>query len=153
MKLVKLDEVIDPTADLERLPSLEGEPPSGAWGFASDPGHYDFYGTQCVKDLNIAQVVFSDDGASSLTIRFERNEWKHESGLTVRYRDVAALLIDVDETSSLGPKRLGSVILDEVLPHERGCRHEIAFTGGSIVGVCADLDAAWQPMEVVDPPG
>jgi hypothetical protein len=48
---VKIDEVIDPTAYLEQLPSFEAEFPPGAWAFASDPGHYDFYATKCVKDL------------------------------------------------------------------------------------------------------
>ncbi|MFJ1865213.1 hypothetical protein ACIOD1_11330 [Streptomyces sp. NPDC088097] len=34
------------------------------------------------------------------------------------------------------------MVLDEVLTHPNGCRHEIAFWEGSLV-VCRDLDASW----------
>jgi hypothetical protein len=36
-----------------------------------------------------------------------------------------------------------TVMLDEITPHEDGCRHEIALTDLSIIVHCADLRAVW----------
>jgi hypothetical protein len=35
--------------------------------------------------------------------------------------------------------------LDEILPHEHGCSHEIKMINGLITVVCADLTATWIP--------
>jgi hypothetical protein len=37
------------------------------------------------------------------------------------------------------------VILDEILPHDHGCSHEIACWSGSLTVVCRDLTATWIP--------
>ncbi|MHC0434198.1 hypothetical protein ACX6XY_29120 [Streptomyces sp. O3] len=38
---------------------------------------------------------------------------------------------------------LGTVILDEILPHRDGCSHEIACWDGTLTLVCRDLRATW----------
>ena len=64
---------------------------------------------------------------------------------------MVSLRVDVDDT---GPheyppdartRRLSDVQLDETLPHEHGCTHEIKMIKGLIAVVCADLTAKWVP--------
>lgn len=38
---------------------------------------------------------------------------------------------------------LGTLILDEILPHEQGCTHEMAFRPGSVIVTSKDLTATW----------
>jgi len=38
---------LDPEAYLEQLPSLADSLPDGARRFATEPGHYDFFGQRC----------------------------------------------------------------------------------------------------------
>ncbi|MFD3333820.1 hypothetical protein ACFWV1_14400 [Streptomyces sp. NPDC058700] len=45
---------------------------------------------------------------------------------------------DEDRGTDLGP-----VILDEILPHRNGCRHEVACWDGTLTIVCRDLRATW----------
>jgi hypothetical protein len=45
---------------------------------------------------------------------------------------------------------LGDVVLDEVLPHEGGCTHEIACRPGTLVVACRDLVAVWEPVDCAD---
>jgi hypothetical protein len=39
--------------------------------------------------------------------------------------------------------QLGDVILDEVLPHELGCQHEIVCLFGLLIVTSQDLSATW----------
>ncbi|MDQ0943006.1 hypothetical protein [Streptomyces sp. V1I1] len=135
---------LDPQAYLGELPGLKGALPSGAYAFASHAGHYDFGSTRCVKDLTMAEASLVDEGEElSLTIRLNPNDWKHESGLRIRYTDVRDVRVAVDEGDGTIP-RLGSLLLDELLPHPDGFTHEIAFTSGSLFVVAADLVATWE---------
>ncbi|MCX4790090.1 MULTISPECIES: hypothetical protein [unclassified Streptomyces] len=36
-----------------------------------------------------------------------------------------------------------TVLLDEILPRQDGCLHEIALTGASIIVHCQELEAVW----------
>lgn len=38
-----------------------------------------------------------------------------------------------------------TVLLDEILPHEDGCRHEIALADSTLVIYSTDLLAIWAP--------
>jgi hypothetical protein len=38
---------------------------------------------------------------------------------------------------------LGTVILDEILPHGDGCSHEIACWEGTLTIFCRDLQVVW----------
>lgn len=134
---------VDPTRYLERLPGLRAGLPPGAWRFAADPGHYDFTGPRCVKDLEVDRLVFAGRDATELEIRFAPNEWKHPSGLTIRYEGVTTVVVHSDRITSASPPGLGGVLLDEILPAGPGCSHEIALTNGSIRIECADLAANW----------
>lgn len=131
----------DPEPYLAELPQLMELLPPGARAFACDAGHYDFTSTRCVKDLKFADLRMVDDGRLSLEIRFEPNPWKHEGGLTIRYRGV--LEVDVETEGDDPSWRLAGLRMDEILPHEHGCTHELAFIKGSIKVVCTDLEATW----------
>jgi hypothetical protein len=116
--------------------------PAGAAEFALQDGHYDFSSPRCVKDLALAGVSAAPSGQSDLEIAFDPNEWKHESGLIVKYTTVRRLDISVGDPAS-GLRGIGIVQLDEILPLDNGCSHRIAFTGGEIYIECADLRANW----------
>lgn len=131
----------DPAPYLAELPRLRELLPPGARAFACDAAHYDFYSVRCVKDLKFGHLRLVDDTHLSLEIRFEPNPWKHEAGLTIRYRGV----FDVRVEAANGDPgwRLAGLRLDEILPHERGCTHELAFIHGCIKVGCVDLEASW----------
>lgn len=134
---------LDPQGYLDVLPEISGSLPPGVVEFATDPDHYDFRSARCVKDLTLSKMTLTDDGGLiALEVLLAPNEWKHASGLSIRYSDVQALDVSVKEADGMLP-RLGSLQLDEALPHPSGFSHDIAFTCGSIAVVAADLVAIW----------
>nr|WP_223244463.1 hypothetical protein [Streptomyces sp. CBMA156] len=136
--------VISPADYLEQLPSFAEALPAGARSFATDADHYDFHGERCVKDLSLELVRSGDpsgDGSKEIELRFRHNCWKHEEDLIIRYTGVSAF--DVDAPAGPEWANLETVILDEILPHERGCTHEIAFRPGRLTVTCRDLTATW----------
>ena len=139
---------IDPRPYLAQLPALAAELPPGARAFATDPGHYDFGGKRCVKDLQPERVRRTDDG--DLEIRFRHNCFKHDEDLLVRYSGVSRFQSDVLDVCD--PASLGDVILDEILPHPGGCTHELACRPGTLVVACRDLEAEWIPADCPDAP-
>jgi hypothetical protein len=157
MRFVKVEMVqdpwpanmLDPDDYLRELPALEQYLPAGAWAFATDADHYDFASARCVKDLKIDHMAMRDShGELTLEIHFAPNKFKHTAGLVVQYSGVASFATDVTpppKNERVWPesRRLGDLQLDEILPHERGCSHEIKMTGGSIFVICADLNATW----------
>ncbi|MCW8377232.1 hypothetical protein [Streptomyces justiciae] len=156
MKYVDLDGrdgdvtgIIDPRPYLARLPELAESLPPGARAFATDPGHYDFSGKRCVKDLKPLQVRRTGDG--EIEIRFGHNCWKHDEDLLVRYMGVSRFQVDVLDVCDVAA--LGDVILDEVLPYEGGCTHEVACRPGTLVVACRDLVAEWVPADCPDARG
>jgi hypothetical protein len=108
--------ILDPRPYLAKLPELVDRLPSGARAFATDPGHYDFFGKRCVKDLKPQQVRRIGD--EEIEIRFGHNCWKHDEDLVVRYEGVSRFQVDVLDVCDVAA--LGEVILDEVLPHKGG---------------------------------
>ncbi|MFE2095668.1 MULTISPECIES: hypothetical protein [unclassified Streptomyces] len=139
---------IDPRPYLDRLPALAAELPPGARAFATDPGHYDFGGKRCVKDLRPERVRRTRDG--DVEIRFRHNCFKHDEDLLVRYTGVSRFQSDV--LGVCDPASLGDVILDEILPHPGGCTHELACRPGTLVVACRDLEAEWVPADCPDAP-
>ena len=128
------------------LPELAERLPPGARAFATDPEHYDLYSPRrCVKDLKLESTVFTDDlSAVGFELRFRFRPKAPVPLLAVRYRDLVSFRLEVGERPEGIPGvRLGDVALDEILPHERGCSHEIAFHYGTIHVVAADLTATW----------
>lgn len=137
--------VISAQAYLKLLSQMAPELPAGARAYATDLQHYDFYSRRCVKDLTIEHLSFrSNDDQLTIEIAFGHNCWKHEENLVITYSGVSAYkLRPEDDTSSW--KNLKPVILDEVLPHDLGCSHEIACLGGTLTIVSTDLVASWIP--------
>jgi hypothetical protein len=134
-----LSGVLDPARYLDRLPSISGQLPPGARAFAIDTGHYDFRSRRCVKDLTLRAVRGAGD--VEMEVEFQHSCWKHDQDLLIRYTGVSSFLIDpADEDRGTD---LGTVILDEILPHRDGCSHEIACWGGTLTLVCRDLQATW----------
>jgi hypothetical protein len=142
--------VLDPQPYLDALPGLSAQLPAGARAFAVDPAHYDFTSVRCVKDLRFASVAVVEGGHAKLKveIRFEPNKFKHDAGLTVMYDDVIGLAVEAgargDQRIWPESPKLGDVQLDEILPHDHGCTHEIKLTGGSILVTSGDLHAEWK---------
>jgi hypothetical protein len=158
MKLVKVSQerepwpsnLLDPQPYLDALPGLSAQLPAGARAFALDPDHYDFSSVRCVKDLRIASVAVAEGGYARLKveIRLEPNRFKHDAGLIILYDDVIGLTVEAgpqgDQRVWPDTPRLGDVQLDEILPHDHGCTHEVKLTGGSILVTCGDLHAEWK---------
>jgi hypothetical protein len=133
----------------EQLPELQAELPPGAWAFASNSDHYDFYSERCIKDLKLLSLSVSDESdGTSIVTRFSFNSVAPEH-LLIRYTGVSALFVGADAADVAdGPdsglvRHLGPIQLDEILPHKYGCEHEIKLIGGTIRVVCADLNASW----------
>jgi hypothetical protein len=146
----EMGSVSDPTAYMERLPTFADELPGGARAYATAAGHYNYFGKRCVKDLALERVVFGDaSGEIWLEIGFRHNCWKHDEDLAIRYWGVSSFALD---STAAAPNwtRLGSVILDEVLPAPRGCSHEIACLAGSLTIICRDLTATWVNADCPD---
>ncbi|WP_055550109.1 hypothetical protein [Streptomyces sp. NBRC 110028] len=133
---------VDPTAYLAELPRLRAALPPGAWAFASDEEHYRFgTGARCVKDLGLAGVDIPGRKGGGLTLTFEPSEWKHDTGLRIRYAGVRHFSIDY--AHAIDWMETDTVLLDEILPHDAGCSHEIALTDAVIIVHCRDLEAVW----------
>jgi hypothetical protein len=131
----------DPAPYLAELPRFRELLPPGAKAFACDIYHYDFGSVRCVKDLKFGHLRLVDDQRLTLEIRFEPNPWKHEGGLTIRYLGVLSVHAETDRVDA--GWQLQGLRLDEILPHEHGCTHELAFIEGTIKVVCVDLEATW----------
>jgi len=146
------DMAIDANTYLESLPQLAPSLPAGARAFATDLGHYDFFGPRCVKDLKFGDLTFDNaEEETIVVITFRHNCWKHEEDLTVRYTGVHDVSANVDMRSHWR-RMQPEVILDEILPHPHGCSHEIAMHGGSIFITCRDLTADWADADCPDKP-
>ncbi|MFD9012008.1 hypothetical protein [Streptomyces sp. NPDC059552] len=131
--------VLDPARYLSHLPSISGDLPPGARAFATDTDHYNFHSRRCVRDLTLRAVRGA--GGEEMEVEFQHNCWKHDQDLLIRYTGVSSFVIDpVDEDRGTD---LGTVILDEILPHRDGCSHEIACWDGTLTLVCRDLQATW----------
>jgi hypothetical protein len=80
---------LDPDAYLRQLPSFVDSLPEGARRFATDPGHYDFFGQRCIKDLKPARLTSGEAGGSTwVELNLRHNCWKHEEDLTIHYSGV-----------------------------------------------------------------
>lgn len=153
MKFARVERIdggyfIDPQPYLVALEEFKDQLPEGARLFATNPAHYDFSSTSCIKDLKLSEVSVRDGTDSiSVHIRFSPSAFKHYAGLEVVYANVVKLSINAIAPARLGTgtdaHRLGDLQLDELLPHEDGCSHEIVLTGGSILVVASDLTAEW----------
>jgi hypothetical protein len=51
--------------------------------------------------------------------------------------------VEADGGAVLELSDFNTVRLNELLPHESGCSHELRLTTGSIRILCQDLDARW----------
>ncbi|MER8183394.1 hypothetical protein [Kitasatospora sp. NPDC094015] len=118
------------------------ELPAGASAFARQPGHYDFTGRRCVKDLALERISWSPTGAGILQISFLPHPAKHDEGLTLSYRGVSEFSVGRSEADPAA-REPDTVLLDELLPAEEGCAHEIELTNSCITVVAADLEAVW----------
>jgi hypothetical protein len=84
MKYVRIDPTgpgneIDPDPYLAALPTFVENLPDGARSFAAEPGHYDFFGKRCVKNLKLLRIRFEDqDGELGLTVDLRHNCHTHE---------------------------------------------------------------------------
>ncbi|MFF4149548.1 hypothetical protein ACFYZU_05015 [Streptomyces sp. NPDC001651] len=134
-----LSGILDPARYLRHLLSVSGDLPPGARAFATDPDHYDFHSRRCVKDLSLGAVRGA--GGEVMEVEFQHNCWKHDQDLLIRYAGVSSFVIDSAEEGH--GMDLGTVILDEILPHRDGCSHEFACWGGTLTVVCRDLQATW----------
>jgi hypothetical protein len=155
MRFVKVENTgtgfsLDPNPYLEHLDDVAGTLPPGARAYATDPDHYDFYSERCVKDLKVKSISVTDSmGIVSVDALFEFNEIAPER-LRIRYAGVVDLRIGAspgwghEYPPVMGTRRLGDVQLDEVLPHEAGCSHEIQMISGTIKVICGDLTAEWE---------
>ncbi|MFI0778132.1 hypothetical protein [Streptomyces sp. NPDC021212] len=133
---------VDASAYLAELPRLRDALPPGARAFVSDAAHFDFgSGTRCVKDLGLAGVDIPGGKGGGLTLTFSPNKWKHDSGLRIRYAGVRHFSIDY--AHAIDWMETDTVLLDEILPHDAGCSHEIALTDAVITVHCRDLEAVW----------
>jgi hypothetical protein len=134
---------MDPTAYVEQLPRLAVALPDGARAFATDPQHYDFYSQRFIKNLKPERLTFGNaNGVDWVELYLRHNCWRHEEDLVIRYDQVRAVTVNPPR-DDVDVSELREVFLDEVLPDDGGCTHEIACLGGSLLISCADLEARW----------
>jgi hypothetical protein len=134
---------LNPNAYLDLLADHTLQLPPGASAFARDPAHYDFTSGRCVKDLILDGISMPlDNERASAEIRFLPNPFKHAEGLRLTYHGVWEFSM---ERHGLLPESAGrdSLLLDELLPQEEGCRHELQTRELSIVIACTDVTAQW----------
>ncbi|PWK63195.1 hypothetical protein BCL76_12211 [Streptomyces sp. CG 926] len=134
----------NPRAYLAELPELAPALPPGARAFATDPEHYDFSAPRCVKDLRPLALPSADAAPEHCEIRFAWSGGQDEV-LAIRYSGVRLIEITADDGGDVELSDYNSVRLDEVLPHEAGCSHELRLTTATVRIVCADLVARWAP--------
>ncbi|MEC4014769.1 hypothetical protein [Streptomyces sp. H27-D2] len=127
---------------LSELPNLRDGLPSNAWEFASDDAHYDYGSERCIKDLELSEITVPENGNGVLALRFSPNKWKHTAGLRIEYTGVSHFSIDYE--GEIDWMDAYTTLLDEILPHNGGCLHEIALSDASITVHCADLKARWE---------
>ncbi|MEU3919938.1 hypothetical protein [Streptomyces sp. NPDC029004] len=132
----------DPSPYVSKLPELLSALPPGARAFASHPEHYDFSAPRCIKDLRPQALPVAADSLGQYEIRFARSGCE-EDVLTIRYSGVKSVQIAADDGESIELSDFNSVRLDEVLPDEAGCSHELRLTTATVRVVCADLRAEW----------
>lgn len=159
MKFVKIEwddrfngELLDPSQYLAELPGFADRLPEGARRFATANGHYDFRSTRCIKDLRPISVSMEavQDGTVDGVILLRGNPWKHNEDLTIRYAEVFDFSVAIDPSErnidlDPGSGQFGDVRLDEVLPVDGGCSHEIETLCGRITILCRDLTINWTP--------
>jgi hypothetical protein len=138
---------LDATGYMDAISAFADQLPSGARAYATDPQHYDFFGPRCIKDLNPVALTRGDsDGQTWVELRLQHNCWKHEDDLTIRYSGVHSVVAD-PYSAEAEVHTLCDVMLDEVLPHEQGCSHEVAFLAGSLTILSDDLVATWNKAD------
>lgn len=137
----------DPRDYVNRLDALKKDLPTGAKEFATDPSHYDFHSERCVKDLRLSRMEMSGTNAGNLEVTFSPNPWKHASGLVIEYSGVRCIEISQGSYPWGQDEGYGTVLLDEILPSETGCSHEIALSVSMIRVECTDLVARWLEAE------
>ncbi|MFJ1754854.1 hypothetical protein [Kitasatospora sp. NPDC088134] len=120
------------------------ELPPGASAFAREPGHYNYTSRRCVKDLALDRILWSPRGSGILEISFLPHPAKHDEGLVLSYRGVAEFSVGRSEADP-DAREPDTVLLDELLPDEAGCAHEIELTNSCITIACADVEAVWGP--------
>ncbi|GAA2411007.1 hypothetical protein GCM10010420_44820 [Streptomyces glaucosporus] len=133
----------DPRDYVHALDLLRGDLPEGAREFATDPSHYDFYSERCVKDLRLSKMELPGTTPGDLRIVFSPNPWKHAAGLVIEYSGVRRVDISEGRCPWDQDEGYGTVLLDEILPSEAGCSHEIALSVSTLRIECADLVAGW----------
>lgn len=134
---------------IRRLPGFVNDLPPGARAFATDPQHYDFTGTRCVKDLRLDQIPTSSQENNDHQLRLRHNCWKHDEDLIIRYHGLRRVEAKIDTMDQSTP---ATVTLDEILPVAGGCSHEIALWTGSITIIATDLTATWVESGCPDKP-
>ncbi|MFG2482899.1 hypothetical protein ACGFSI_09070 [Streptomyces virginiae] len=132
----------NPRAYLAALPEVAPALPPGARAFATDPEHYDFSAARCVKDLRPLALPPADAAPERFEIRFAWSGGQEEV-LAIRYSGVSGVEITDDDGGDVELSDHNSVRLDEVLPHEAGCSHELRLTSATVRILCADLVAEW----------
>jgi hypothetical protein len=90
----------------------------------------------------VALSTGDSDGVGWAELRLGHNCWKHDEDLTIRYAGVRTVTTNPTDAAA-HPTELVSVVIDELLPHEHGCSHQVAFLTGSATITCADLSATW----------
>ncbi|MEV3910899.1 hypothetical protein [Streptomyces canus] len=132
----------DPSPYIAKLSEILPKLPPGARTFASHPEHYDFSAPRCVKDLRPQELPSAADDLGHYELRFAWSGGESDV-LTIRYRGVSSVQITSDDGGPVELSDYNSVRLDEVLPHEAGCSHELRLTTGTVRVECADLTASW----------
>lgn len=133
---------IDPSVYKEKLEAFLDQLPAGAREFASDPAHYSFSDSRCVKDLQLAKIRTPIRKSDALEIQFSPNQWKHDHGLEIRYFSVTRFEFHLKRQA--GWMSDEAVLVDEVLPYDGGCSHEITLSDSRIYIESQDMIATWK---------
>ncbi|MCD9585868.1 hypothetical protein [Tenacibaculum maritimum] len=148
MKIIEHETVMDVSNYGEYLESIKEQMPINAYNFASEKGHYDFYGRNCTHDLQLdkIEVFYSLENRLQYLLHLKGNEFKHDKDLKIEYVEVQSFKINC-KNNNLNEDVLykDDIKIDEVSLDKSSnliC-HEIQFHNYEILILCKDLIHKW----------
>ena len=136
--LLLTDLPMSPRMYMDGLETLAEDLPTGARRFATYADHYTptLRGVQWLGDAQLRALTMDE-----VVLRLHRQKGRHLEDLAIAYQGVSSYSVRVNGKVRSGG--LGKVLVDQLLPCEKGVAHHIELTGGSISVESRDIQASW----------
>ncbi|QHT56144.1 hypothetical protein GXP71_08665 [Cellulomonas sp. H30R-01] len=113
--------------------------PPGARAFARHPEHYDFSHQWCPRGATFDRLAMRHTDAGVTATLVLAGAGRAAPQFVLRYEGVVRVEVDGDH----GGLPRSDLLVDELLPHDDGVSHELAFIAGTVTVVARDLTAGW----------